>query len=90
MAKRTQKKPNRRGKGICDFDNTQAFSEGWALFNDGDLQKLDESDVFQSDDEAVRFVASRAFCGSAYHQQALVLGLEYLFGPLSSKKGAAQ
>lgn len=54
-----------------DFDNTQAFAEGWALFDDGDLQRLDEAEVFSSDREAARFVLDQAMAGSRYHQQAL-------------------
>ena len=77
MPKGAQKRLPRRN--ICgDFDNTQAFQEGWALFNDGDIQRLDEAEIFQSDIEAVRFIASQAFSGSAYHQSALACGLQYL------------
>lgn len=67
------------------FDNTQAFTEGWALFNDGDLQRLDEGPWrlvdgrytqsgeprFANDAEALAFVKHQANQGSAYHQAAL-------------------
>ena len=53
------------------FDNTQAFTEGWALFNDGELQRIDEADTFASDEAALAYVQQRAADGSAYHQAAL-------------------
>lgn len=65
------------------FDNAPAFREGWALFNDGDLQRLDcpadsgfhESDepVFGSDRDAFCYVWRMAVSGSAYHCKALSL-----------------
>lgn len=59
------------------WDNTQAFAEGWGLFDfDGTgvfhLERLDESRAFESD-EAKQYVAKLAQWGSEYHQQALKL-----------------
>lgn len=55
------------------FDNTQAFAEGWALFNDGELQRLDEAEVFANDAAAIAYVSGRAIEGSAYHRKAIRL-----------------
>lgn len=63
---------------IQDFDNTQAFEEGWGIFdcegseNDQwQLQKSDEDAVFASDEDAWLFVVDHAIAGSAYHIAAL-------------------
>jgi hypothetical protein len=71
---------------LAAFDNTQAEAEGWALFNDGELQRLDEGPVdlergvslngfagpvFANDMEAFGFVCVRAALGSDYHKMAL-------------------
>ena len=63
------------------FDNEQAIKEGWALFNDGELQRLDqpaahgeglpEDPVFTTDRQAVEFVLDKALAGSRYHQDAI-------------------
>jgi hypothetical protein len=58
---------------VFQFDNTQAESEGWALFNDGEIQRVDVGDVFPGDDAALAFVEKRAREGSDYHRQALAL-----------------
>lgn len=70
------------------FDNYQAFTEGWALFNDGEIQRLDEPSateitglpdepIFASDTDALKFVAAKAAAGSEYHKIALQLcGME--------------
>lgn len=63
------------------FDNTQAYKEGWALFNDGDIQRLDcpsetgieglpDDPVFLTDEDAQNFVYLKAFYGSEYHKTA--------------------
>ena len=44
-----------------NFDNTQAISEGWALFNDGELQRIDDPHAINharglSDEESERLV----------------------------------
>lgn len=64
-----------------NIDNTQAFTEGWAIFDcDGSengqwqLCKVDEDNIFESDILAWAFVRAKAENGSAYHQSAL----EYL------------
>lgn len=60
------------------FDNTRAFLEGWALFNDGDLQRLDETERFSCDAEARGYVRGRADQGSRYHRQALWTAARWL------------
>lgn len=71
----------------CLFDNTQALSEGWDLFVvDGRfaIQKIDDpannADIldytepkFESDTEAIIYVADLARKGSRYHYEALDL-----------------
>lgn len=74
-------------KSDVSFDNTQAYEEGWALFN-GEIKRLDEgpiisdnpyiysteAPVFASDAEAlahVKFLADRD--NSEYHKLALSL-----------------
>lgn len=57
-----------------NFNEAQAVSEGWALFDvDGrlQLQKDDEQAKFESDADAIIFVALKAHAGSAYHRAAL-------------------
>jgi hypothetical protein len=63
------------------FDDTQAMTEGWSIFDCGDsangrwqLQRVDEDKVFQNDEAAWKFVAEKALAGSAYHRSAI----EYL------------
>jgi hypothetical protein len=63
---------------VTEFDNRQAFSEGWGIFDcDGSengpwqLQRLDEETPFPSDDEAWQYVVERAAASSPYHQCAL-------------------
>ncbi len=56
------------------WDNTQAHSEGWGLFDAErslQLQRLDEAEVFVGDEGAWRLVLQRASYGSAYHCGAL-------------------
>lgn len=71
---------------VAKFDNTQAYTEGWALFDDGEIQRLDEPSatgieglpddpMFESDTQAVNFVMGKAREGSEYHRQALELHL---------------
>lgn len=77
----TLKQPSRETL-LAAFDNTRAFSEGWALFNDGELQRLDEGSYtderdpsgepeFASDLEAYGYVCACAANGSQYHKSAL-------------------
>ena len=64
-----------------NFDDERAASEGWCLsectgssyFPDGwtDLQKIDESEVFVSDWEALAYVCLRAASGSEFHRNAI-------------------
>lgn len=65
---------------FATFNNTQALSEGWGLFNVGgyvQLQRIDYSQggepKFTCDARAIMFVAQRANEGSAYHSNALSL-----------------
>lgn len=60
------------------FDNTQAETEGWAVFfsygNERDefrIERSDEAEVFHSDAKAWTFVWKKAKAGSIYHQDAL-------------------
>lgn len=68
------------------WDDTQAISEGWCLFDvDGrhSMQRIDcpesadgnsvDEPVFDSDADAIIYVASLAAAGSAYHMDALSL-----------------
>ena len=71
------------------FDNTQAFREGWGLFmcddgllrvqrtddrlNDPQSANLEDAPVFESDDEAIIWVAERGRVGSHYHARACAL-----------------
>lgn len=50
----------------------QADAEGWGIFNDGEIQRDDEADVFAGDDEAIAFVRRRAIEGSHLHAAALL------------------
>jgi len=52
------------------FDNTYAQKEGWALFDDGDIQRLDEADKFPHDADAIAHVRKLATAGSEYHMEA--------------------
>lgn len=79
--------PNSKTADAAEFDNRQAFSEGWGLFSvagDQDalyIQRLDvpcdagfhpsPSPVFESDGEAVAHVRRQAAAGSAYHLDAI-------------------
>lgn len=63
---------------MLNFDNTQAFQEGWAIFNsfgsdngDWQLQKVDDAEIFGADEDAWDFVCDRAEAGSKYHQAAM-------------------
>ena len=59
------------------FDQTQAIKEGWTIMNNGVLnaapmvERDDESDQFDTDYDALEFVALRALDGSDYHIAAL-------------------
>jgi hypothetical protein len=67
------------------FDNTQAFREGWGLFMCDDhllrVQRLDDpqsanlehAPAFDSDDEAIIWVAEQGRAGSHYHARACAL-----------------
>lgn len=63
---------------VPEFDNVQAFREGWSIFECGgsdsgpfQLQRVDDLEVFPSDDEAWTYVINKAREGSAYHKGAL-------------------
>lgn len=52
----------------------QSVSEGWDVFNvDGRmmLQRCDEAEIFETDLDALLFVAEQALKGSVYHRNAL-------------------
>jgi hypothetical protein len=59
-----------------EFDNTIAMKEGWAITTGHDvdpfrLEKLDENDIFETDQKAWTFVYELAVRGSYYHNSAL-------------------
>lgn len=73
-------------KRLKNFDNHQSFCEGWVLFNDGEILRLDEPSateipelenqdepIFECDEDAIQFVLNKAFEGSKYHQEAILL-----------------
>jgi hypothetical protein len=71
-------------KALRMFDNARSNREGWALFNDGELQRLDEGPIFrnnqdfghplfESDARAIEYVKWRADLGSTYHKRAYAL-----------------
>lgn len=67
-----------------DWDNSQAFSEGWGVFTvDGrfQIQRSDERGYFTTDAMAIIHVALRAHDGSSYHLQALEM-----FGALAHER----
>lgn len=53
--------------------NTACEQEGWAVFNDCEIQRDDELDAFASDDDAIAHVARLAMLGSQPHTLALAL-----------------
>jgi len=55
----------------CQFDNARASGEGWGLFNGDEIQRLDESETFLNDKDAIAFVREIADMGSEYHAEAL-------------------
>jgi hypothetical protein len=56
--------------------NRHPESEGWAIFNGDEIQRLDGAGVFGSDEAAVEFVFKRAIGGSRYHADAIRLHLD--------------
>jgi hypothetical protein len=52
-------------------DQHQASREGWAIFNDCEIQCDDEAEAFESDEAAIRWIRFRAEAGSDLHQRAL-------------------
>lgn len=65
--------------GLTNLEEKTAAAEGWGLFEvfggaqDGtiQIQKLDESDVFNNDFEALCFVERKAETGSELHRKAI-------------------
>ena len=58
---------------VDDWDNTQAASEGWSIFNLGDdlttgIERLDEDAVFPNDEAAQAMIQAQQ---TAYHQRAI-------------------
>lgn len=59
------------------FDNKQAITEGWGVSEVGApgdmwrLEKIDEAQVFLTDQDAWTFVINKAIGGSLYHISAL-------------------
>lgn len=47
--------------------------EGWAVLNDGDIERDDDMEVFRDDGEALEFVQRLADSGSAIHKRAMVI-----------------
>lgn len=71
----TEKDRQQKIESIEQFDATRAIEEGWSIFSVGgnayQLQRLDEAEVFKSDEDAWKFVWDKAQEGSFYHQSAL-------------------
>lgn len=64
---------------VPQFDNTQADTEGWAIFEcsgsqNGTFQicKCDDQDTFEDDEKAWAHVVGKAREGSEYHRNALI------------------
>ncbi len=57
----------------CMKINTVAEPEGWAIFNDREIQRDDEMDVFASDADAIDYVDQMARKGSLLHTSALAI-----------------
>jgi hypothetical protein len=55
-----------------------AEGEGWGIFNDGEIQRLDEAVQFDSDEGAVGHVQRLADLGSLLHQVAIASHARYL------------
>ena len=60
-------------QGEIDRINSVCFAEGWALFNDGDIQKDDEAGIFLTDADAIDHIKRLADAGSAPHKRALII-----------------
>jgi hypothetical protein len=83
MAKKPQPVANLKvSKLVCEIwtnrHRRRANEEGWDLFDNRDedvleIQKVDDSDVFQSDVDAIDFVWKEARFGSLFHVLALYL-----------------
>lgn len=57
-----------------EFDCSFAICEGWGIFEKGgkwEIEKDDESAIFETDDDADTHVKAQANMGSQYHQDAL-------------------
>lgn len=71
----------REHRRLIDAVNYFAVREGWGLFNDGEIQRVDCPDggiepnepPFLGDDDAIEHVRALAEAGSALHLQALAL-----------------
>lgn len=65
-----------KGATISSKENETAMSEGWLVSNDENghdcIQRYDESDIFKTDEEAKKFVESKA-SKSILHRKALDL-----------------
>jgi hypothetical protein len=71
---------SRRGSSLAFiYDEARSMREGWLFVTsyctNGDevteIQKYDQSDIFERDSDARSFVISKANAGSAYHRDAL-------------------
>ncbi len=54
-----------------DAINDLAHSEGWAIFNECEIQKDDDFDSFDGDDAAIAHVERMAASGSRWHAKAI-------------------
>lgn len=54
-------------------EQAQAEAEGWGIFNDAEIQRIDEAEVFDGDESAIAYVMNRASTGSVLHQRALAI-----------------
>ena len=53
--------------------NVFAECEGWAIFNENEIQRDDEMGIFPDDDAAILWVREMADRGSSLHRTALDL-----------------
>jgi hypothetical protein len=65
--------PDRAHAARVQAVNRFAQFEGWAIFNDREIQRDDEMDRFASDDDAAAHVRHLACEGSRLHREALSL-----------------
>lgn len=68
----------RKARKLIDAINLFAPNEGWAIFNECEIQRIDSQDIegapqLATDADALQLVQERAANGSALHRAALDL-----------------